>query len=101
CNSELGSGWRMPTGSEWSNVDASGGWSTSFAAYNSALKLHLGGYLMGNTGLLTSRGSVSGYWSGTQWSVTVGTYLYLNTTYSGMIDDIKSYGFSVRCIRNL
>jgi hypothetical protein len=100
CNSELGSGWRMPTGSEWTNVDASGGWTSATGAYNSGLKLHLGGYLMHNTGLLTNRGSVSGYWSGTQWSVSVGTYLYLNTTYSGMIDDVKSFGFSVRCIRN-
>jgi hypothetical protein len=100
CNSELGTGWRIPTESEWTNVDASGGWTTSFAAYNSALKLHLGGYLMYNTGVLTSRGAVSGYWSGTQSGVSASSYLYLNTTFSGMVIDSKSYGFSIRCIRN-
>ena len=44
CTSELGSGWRLPTSTEWSNVDASGSWMDWFIPWISGLKLHAAGY---------------------------------------------------------
>ncbi len=43
CTIELGSGWRIPTSTEWTNVDASGGWTDRNGPWTSGLKLHPAG----------------------------------------------------------
>jgi hypothetical protein len=40
CALELGSAWRIPTYTEWNNVDANGSWTDLNDAWNSGLKLH-------------------------------------------------------------
>ena len=57
CALELGSGWRLPTSTEWTNVDASGGWTDWNGPWNSALKMHAAGYLLVSDGSLDYRGS--------------------------------------------
>lgn len=70
CTIELGTGWRIPTKTEWTNADA--GWSSYTDTYNSVLKLHAAGYLSDSDGSLGSRGSYGSYWSSTQYSSTTG-----------------------------
>jgi hypothetical protein len=101
CTLLLGTGWRLPTGTEWSNVITNGGWSTYDDIYNSPLRLHLSSFLNtadGSNGYL----GVEGYW----WSSTQTD----NTTAQAMAHDwvyvvsvltwpSKVYGFTVRCLK--
>jgi len=101
CAIELGSTWRIPTYTEWYNVDNTGGWGTWTGPWNSGLKLHAAGYLDGSDGSLNYRGSIGNYWSSTQYSTTYGWYLYFYSGYSSMNYNSKAYGFSLRCLRDL
>jgi hypothetical protein len=98
CTIELGSGWRIPTYTEWSNVDASGGWTNWTVAWNSALKLHAGG-ILDNAGTLLARGQNGYYWSSTQHSNTNGWTLILSSNDCGMSFENKAFGFTLRCVR--
>ncbi|MEI8049707.1 MAG: hypothetical protein WCI92_20215 [Bacteroidota bacterium] len=57
CSLELGAGWRIPTSTEWTNVDVSGTWTDWNGPWNSGLKIHAAGYLNYSNGLLYSRGN--------------------------------------------
>ena len=100
CTIELGSGWRIPTYTEWFNADANGAWASQTDTYNSVLKLHLAGYLSTTSGLLSSRGTGGAYWSSSQTSSTDGWNLGFASGSSNMFGDFKAYGFSVRCLRD-
>jgi hypothetical protein len=99
CAIELGTGWRIPTSTEWFNVDAIGTWISSVGPWNSGLKLHTGGFLYSNDGL-RYEGGHGVFWSNSQTSVTNGWNLDIYATYSQMSDDSKAYGFSLRCIKD-
>lgn len=43
---EFGKGWRIPTSTEWINVDTNGGWDNWDETYSSVLKLHAAGCLL-------------------------------------------------------
>jgi hypothetical protein len=75
CALELGSGWRIPTSTEWTNVDASGNWTSWTGPWNSSLKMHAAGNLNNSDGSLNLRGSNGNYWSSSQNSATNGWYL--------------------------
>jgi hypothetical protein len=99
CNLELGGSWRLPTSTEWANVDATGNWTNWDGPWNSPLKIHAAGYLERTNGSLGSRGSDGYYWSSTVNTSTTGNILYL---YSGICQVGPmgaSYGFTVRCLR--
>jgi hypothetical protein len=98
CSLELGAGWRIPTYSEWINVDAGGNWTSYNGPWNSALKIHAAGYL--SDGSLSYRGSYGSYWSSTQNSATNGWFLFISSNASAMYGNSKAYGFSVRCVRD-
>ncbi|MFZ4523780.1 MAG: hypothetical protein ACOYNC_18905, partial [Bacteroidales bacterium] len=98
CALELGTGWRIPTSTEWTNVDA--GWTNWNGPYGSALKLHAAGYLPNSDGSLSSRGSDGDFWSGMQNITATGWYLYFNVGNSYMVDINKAYGFSIRCLKD-
>jgi hypothetical protein len=66
CALELGSGWRIPTYTEWAHVDASGGWTSHAGPWNSDLKLHDAGSLNYTDGVLFARGVAGKYWSSSQ-----------------------------------
>jgi hypothetical protein len=100
CTIELGLSWRVPTFTEWTNVDNTGGWTNWNGPWGSGLKLHAAGALDYENGSLYSRGTMGRYWSSTQggtgdcWSLNIG---------SGWCDTgntIKINGFSVRCVRD-
>jgi hypothetical protein len=103
CTLELGSGWRIPTFTEWTNVDASGSWTTWTGPWASALKLHAAGHLINSNGLITERGSVGLYWSSVQYTTAqpyqYGSLLYFQITSSTMDYTGKTNGLSLRCLK--
>ena len=101
CTIELGGNWRIPTATEWTNVDASGGWNDWNGPWNSGLKVHAAGYFQGADGSLNNRGVHGDYWSSTQSDNTHAWFLLFNSGASNMVGtNTKVYGFSVRCVRN-
>ena len=100
CNIELGIGWRIPTSTEWTNVDASGGWTDWNGPWNSGLKMHSAGYLGNNGGSLFSRGSDGDYWSSMQYAGVSGYYMTFGSSYSYVGTAVKAVGFSLRCIKD-
>jgi uncharacterized protein (TIGR02145 family) len=103
CTILLGTGWRIPTKTEWENADANGGWGNYSDTYNSVLKLHAAGYLFSSGGSLYGRGSYGYYWSSTsstKYSSTYGWNLYFGSGYSYIDDYPKANGRSVRCLRD-
>ena len=98
CALELGSGWRLPTYTEWNNVRSAGSWIDWNGPWTSALKLHAAGILQYSDGSLTSRGSDGNYYSGTQ-SDNIGSWsIYFNLYSFYMAYSVKSFGNSVRCV---
>jgi hypothetical protein len=100
CTQELGIGWRLPTSSEWTNVDASGGWTNWSSAWDSDLKLHAAGHLYDNSGSLGNRGIDGHYWSSSQLNSANGWYLVFHSSECGVYNYFKAYGFSARCLKN-
>jgi hypothetical protein len=102
CALELGSSWRMPTFTEWTNVKVSGGWTNWNGPWNSALKIHVAGHLLAfGGGALGSRGTDGYYWSST--TVTGisswGNYLYIEAYGILLSSTQKAGGHTVRCIK--
>ncbi len=100
CAIELGTGWRIPTKAEWTNVIASGGWTNWNGSWNSNLKMHVAGELNGTNGALDYRGSIGYYWSSTQGDAAIGWGLAFSMNYSGMYYSNKPYCFPLRCVRD-
>jgi hypothetical protein len=100
CTIELGSGWRIPTITEWTNVDAIGNWYDWNGPWNSALKMHAAGSLAASSGSLTNRGS-SGYSSSSTLNDSNnGRVLAFGSSFSYIFNASKAYGFPVRCLRD-
>jgi hypothetical protein len=99
CRLELGAPWRLPTETEWSNVDLSGGWVNGDGAWNSGLKLHAAGFIGYFDGSMNQRGATGAYWSGNQDSSWGGLHLFFDGTTCETNYYYKAMGFTVRCIR--
>jgi uncharacterized protein (TIGR02145 family) len=100
CASELGNGWRLPTETEWTNVDTGGSWTDWNGAWNSDLKLHGAGFLSFANGALVNRGSFGNYWSSKRFNAEIGQNLSLGSGGSNIDHGNKANGFSVRCIHD-
>ncbi len=102
CTLLIGTGWRIPTETEWANVDGSPqNWNSYNDAYSSVLKLHAGGYLINGTGSLQVRGSNGLFWSTTQNTSTFGKFLDIKSNSSTVIaGGNKSDAFTIRCIKD-
>jgi hypothetical protein len=102
CTLELGSDWRIPTHTEYYNIDNMGGWDDWDGPWDSALKLHAAGYLTVDAGIegsLLARGTTGIYWSRSQITEWVGLSLYFRSTICNISNTNKSAGFTVRCIK--
>jgi len=100
CTLLLGSGWRLPTGTEWEVADAAGGWDNYNETFGSVLKLHAAGDLLPIDGALYGRGLSGGYWSSSQNDSANGRHLAFTSVYSFMNNSSKVAGFSARCLRD-
>ena len=105
CSLELGNGWRIPTQTEWTAVDASGNWLNRDDAWNSALKLHAAGRLSFGTGEVQDRGVYGWYKSSTQKDAwTDWSFFFATNPYGGdacyVLSPIKDAAFTLRCIRD-
>jgi hypothetical protein len=100
CTLELGSGWRIPTNIEWTNVDASGGWTNWNGPWNSALKMHAAGDLFEDDGSLYGRGSIGTYWSSTQYNAEQGYFLYFNNVTCNASFNYRAFGYPLRCLKD-
>ncbi len=101
CALELGAGWRIPTSTEWTNVDVSGDWTNYNGPWNSGLKMHAAGYLQDGNGALTYRGSNGYYWSSLQESSANGDCLYFHLGICSVGGYQKADGFPLRCLRDM
>lgn len=99
CVLLLGSAWRIPTNTEWTNVNATGNWTNWNGPWNSGLQLHAAGFLVYANGSLLSRGSGGYCWSSTQSGATGGWKLHFNSSQSEVTPGAKTEGFSIRCLR--
>lgn len=100
CNLELGAPWRIPTLTEWNNVDNTGSWTDWYGPWNSGLKLHAAGYLYYVNGTVYNRGSYGFYWSSSQDGDSSAWDLLLYSGGSNTFNNGKSSGFTVRCLRD-
>jgi uncharacterized protein (TIGR02145 family) len=93
-------GFRLPTEAEWTTEQTS--WSTlnSAGAFASPLKLPVAGYRHFTTpASLLETGNRGYYWSSTV-STTISRLLWFTSTSVAVSDFNRSYGGSVRCIKN-
>jgi hypothetical protein len=102
CVLLLGSGWRLPTSIEWTNVNgAPQNWAIGDDAYNSKLKLHYAGYLVSASGASDYRGLCGNYSSSTSYNTQYGYNLILSSTWNNIsAGTSKVVGQSVRCLRD-
>jgi hypothetical protein len=99
CAIELGAGWRIPTLTEWTNVDASGGWTEWSGPWSSDLKLHAAGYL-NSTGWGEYRGIIGYYLNSTQANNTTGWIFGFSSGNCQLFTGDKANGWSTRCIKD-
>jgi len=99
CTLELGSDWRIPTATEWSNIDASGSWTTWIGPWNSDLKLHAAGWLSWAAGDMAQRGSIGSHWGNSQYNTEYGKCHYFDNVTSSLGNWNKSLGITLRCIK--
>ena len=101
CAIELGSGWRIPTYTEWNNVDIIGSWNNWNGPWNSGLNIHSAGRLNQSSGSLEIRGANGYYWTSTQYSVTNAYHLGFSPGDCAVYGPgtSKTMGFNLRCIK--
>jgi hypothetical protein len=113
CAIELGAGWRLPTYTEWENVDSSAWVGEEYISpYASALRLHAAGLLISSDGALYGRNyGVEGEGEGNYWGSTQGIYNFSGTGLAFYISgsyiegyafqqDNKPKGLGVRCLND-
>ncbi len=100
CALLLGAGWRLPTQTEWTNVNASGGWVNWNGPWSSALKMHAAGYLSTSSGSLGGRGFWGYDWSSSQVGNSSGWSLHFGIDYCMVFNDSKAAGIPSRCLRD-
>ena len=100
CAIEVGTGWHVPTRTDWINVDASGNWTEWNGPWTSGLRLHAAGGLGNVSGSLGNRGAVCYSWCSSQSDAANGWYLLVSSGTSITDNSTKASGFSVRCVRD-
>jgi len=96
CTSELGAGWRIPIGTEWTNANTNGAWTGYLNGYSSVLKIHAAGLLQ--NGSINYRGTNGYYCSSTQHYTGDAVNIVFTNSNSGMVHNSRAYGFPLRCI---
>ncbi|MFH1119840.1 MAG: hypothetical protein V1775_08445 [Bacteroidota bacterium] len=100
CSLLLGTGWRIPTITEWQNADETRGWNNYMDTYASVLKIHASGSMRFTDGGLDERGSIGIYWSSQQGTNSYGWRFNIGSFYSTTDYYEKSFGWSLRCLKD-
>ncbi len=99
CAILLGTGWRIPTKTEWSNTEDAGNWDNVTDPWNSDLIMHPAGNLKNYDGTLQGRGTEGFYWSSSKKSNGNSRFLFFGNSNSYVGEGDQSSGFSLRCIK--
>ncbi|MFH1189713.1 MAG: hypothetical protein V1682_03400 [Candidatus Omnitrophota bacterium] len=97
CSLLLGTGWRLPTGTEWNTADIDNAWSGQTDTFASELKIHRAGYLSETNGTLQVGGY---YWSSTHEDLNIAHMLFIGAGDSYAVARTKAEGDSVRCLKD-
>jgi uncharacterized protein (TIGR02145 family) len=102
CSILLGTYWRIPTKTEWTNVINNIGGINYNHAYASVLKLHAAGRLspMFQQCYPGDRGSVGYFWCTEQYSDTRGWTMFIINAVNSLMDNGKGERLSIRCLRD-
>ena len=98
-NNPCPSGYRIPTETELDAERLSWSVNTSVGAFGSPLKLPMAGYRSFSNGSLVQVGTYGYYWSSTVSNV-YSQYLFFRSTDADVVDYVRAFGGSVRCIKN-
>ncbi|MBB6371101.1 T9SS type A sorting domain-containing protein [Chryseobacterium shigense] len=95
----VGSGWKMPSQAEWTDIVNAENMDNPGTAYNSRLKLPASGYRSSSSGALTFTGQRGYFWS-SDTSNSGGKYLYIGSTIANPSSGaMRGQGSAVRCIK--
>ena len=98
-NNPCPTGYRVPTETEWEEEVGTWAYRNASGTYGSVLKLPMAGTRFSSNGSLYSVGAFGRYWSSTVAGIDA-RYLDLDGGYAGMTTNDRSYGQSVRCIKD-
>lgn len=98
-NNPCPSGYRLPTEAEWEAERLSWATSNAAGAYASTLKLTTPGYRRFNSGEILAIGTTGYYWTSTIFG-TNSRYFGLSSASAGIFGHPRSYGFTIRCIKD-
>ena len=98
-NNPCPNGFRLPTQIEFDTEAASWGTRDSNGAYNSVLRLPVAGNRLNYSGALNGAGTIGYYWTSNV-VAPKSIYFQINSSGASSSSVSRSYGFSVRCIKN-
>jgi len=97
CVHLLGTAWRIPTRTEWENVEAAGNWTNWNGPFSSGLHMHAAGRILS---YLDNRGVEGYYWSSIHTASDLGFYNYFSSTISTTGTVQMYWTLSVRCLKD-
>jgi|GEM_PF-5264960 len=112
ANDPCPKGWRVPTHaeqvtlldhdkviSEWTTLNGVVGRKFVDNTSGASIFFPAAGYLYYSKGMLSLQNSIGTYWSATSYSTGYVWYLYLYDSPVNQYYNLRSFGFSVRCVR--